>query len=136
MPEMSPYAMPVFEIAFPPPDVAWSVNEMPTSVKGKIAVSKRRAVWRDVATTITKAHMRHVTKPLPPCTVRVTIPFPVNRRRDPHNYTGTVVKAVIDGLVRAGLWPDDNPNWITVLDPELVVGSTVFVHIAPREDAP
>jgi hypothetical protein len=52
-------------------------------------------------------------------TVRVSIPFKTNRRRDPHNYTGTVVKSIVDGFVLAGVWPDDTAEWVTVLDPEL-----------------
>jgi len=45
-----------------------------------------------------------------PSFVRVT--FGVRdpgRRRDPHNYMPTV-KAIIDGLVDAGVWPDDTPE--------------------------
>lgn len=51
-----------------------------------------------------------------PCLVRVA--FPVadpGRRRDPHNMAPTV-KAIVDGLVDAGVWPDDNERWVTVLD--------------------
>jgi hypothetical protein len=56
-----------------------------------------------------------------PITVQVTIPFRTNRGRDAHNYTGTVVKAVVDGLVKAHIVPDDTPDWVTVLDSTLVV---------------
>lgn len=56
---------------------------------------------------------------LVPITVQVTIPFRKNRRRDAHNYTGTIVKAVVDGLVKAGVVPDDTPEWVTVLDSNL-----------------
>lgn len=75
-----------------------------------------------------------------PITVQVVIPFRQGRRRDPHNYTGTVVKAVVDGLVRAAIVPDDNPRWVSVLEPELLVVSdplgplTCTVRIRPRED--
>lgn len=55
----------------------------------------------------------------PPATVTVSLPFSVKRRRDPHNYTGTVVKAIIDGFVAAGVWPDDTSQWVRVRDPEL-----------------
>lgn len=56
-----------------------------------------------------------------PCDVKLDLGFRQNRRRDPHNYVGTVTKWVIDGLVRAGLWPDDNPEWVTVHQPVLTV---------------
>jgi hypothetical protein len=53
--------------------------------------------------------------------VCVTIGFHTNRRRDPHNYVGTIVKSIIDGLVMADVWPDDNPEWVVVVEPKLVV---------------
>jgi hypothetical protein len=70
------------------------------------------------------------------------LPFRGNCRRDAHNYTGTNVKAIVDGLVRAGIVPDDNPDWVTVLDPEFRVVKdraeplTVTVRIRPRETRP
>lgn len=64
-----------------------------------------------------------------PGIVHVSIPFGVNRRRDPHNYCGTVVKAIIDGLVLGGAWPDDTPEYVTHLEPELRVGNRVIVTI-------
>ena len=69
-----------------------------------------------------------------PSTVEVFIPFTTNRRRDPHNYVGTVVKWIIDGLVYAGAWPDDTPEWVTVLEPVLVKypDLLVKVEIKPR----
>jgi len=67
----------------------------------------------------------------------VEIPFPQRRIRDPHNYCGTVVKAVIDGLVMGGAWPDDTPEYVGHLEPSLyvtprvssMVGADVWVHI-------
>jgi hypothetical protein len=55
------------------------------------------------------------------------------RRRDPHNYFATV-KPIIDGLVDAGLWPDDTPAWVTTTEPALRITSdqTVTVTITPR----
>lgn len=66
--------------------------------------------------------------------VQVGIPFDRARDRDPHNYCGTVVKAVIDGLkddrvpVRGkgmvlrsrGLWPDDTSEFVGHREPVLV----------------
>jgi hypothetical protein len=40
------------------------------------------------------------------------------RRRDPHNWHPTV-KAIVDGLVDAGLWPDDTPDHVHILEPVL-----------------
>lgn len=56
-----------------------------------------------------------------PCQVRVVIQFRTNHKRDPHNYVGTVVKSIIDGLVLANVWPDDNSMWVEVLEPQCLV---------------
>ena len=49
----------------------------------------------------------------PKCRVTVKLPVRDSRRRDPHNYGGAV-KALVDGLVDAGAWPDDTPEWVVV----------------------
>lgn len=75
----------------------------------------------------------------PPCMVRVEFPVRDNRRRDPHNMAPTV-KAIIDGLVDADVWPDDNDKWVIVLDPTFVkpdgpvATAPVVVHLIPRAD--
>lgn len=73
------------------------------------------------------------------CEVAVTLTVRDRRRRDPHNYYPTV-KAIIDGLVDAGVWPDDTPEWVTTREPVLRVGSDrlVIVRLTPaalRESA-
>lgn len=69
----------------------------------------------------------------PPCVVSVALPVKDKRRRDPHNYFATV-KPIVDGLVDAGLWPDDTPEWVTTVEPTLVPGATsVVVTLTPRE---
>lgn len=67
-----------------------------------------------------------------PCSVAVTIPFRDTRRRDPSNYVATVVKAMVDQLVQQGVWPDDNTDWITVIEPICVKGDEVIVRLIPR----
>lgn len=58
--------------------------------------------------------------------VQVCLEFSTNRRRDAHNYTGTVVKTIIDTLVtRCALIPDDTPQWLTVLDSKLTIVDTL-----------
>lgn len=66
------------------------------------------------------------------CEVAVTLTVRDRRRRDPHNYYPTV-KAIIDGLVDAGGWPDDTPEWVTTREPVLRVGSDrlVIVRLTP-----
>lgn len=64
--------------------------------------------------------------------VEVTIPFAKKARRDPHNYTSTVVKAIVDGLIEAGMKPDDTPQYVRVAEPRLTVGAEmVTVRIEP-----
>lgn len=63
-----------------------------------------------------------------PSIVTVELPVPDKRRRDPHNYIATV-KPIIDGLVDAGLWPDDTPEWVSVAEPRLIVRRDHLVRI-------
>ena len=44
-------------------------------------------------------------------TVRITLIFPVVRRRDLDNYTP---KSIMDGLVNAGIILDDRNDWVKV----------------------
>lgn len=72
------------------------------------------------------------------CTVAITLPVPDARRRDPHNYFATV-KPIIDGLVDAGIWPDDTPEWVTTTEPTLEVRRPfpiVTVVLRPRAGRP
>jgi hypothetical protein len=50
------------------------------------------------------------------------------------NYIGTCMKAAIDGLVDAGLWPDDTAEFVTIEQPVLRVrGDVVVLRITPKE---
>jgi crossover junction endodeoxyribonuclease RusA len=51
--------------------------------------------------------------------VRLIIPVPDRRRRDPGNLY-PITKAAVDGCVDAGVWPDDTPEWVETLEPHLV----------------
>ena len=73
--------------------------------------------------------------PQPPSRIAVTLPVTGRRRRDPHNWTPTV-KAIVDGLVDAGVWPDDNSAWIVTSEPVLDPAATeVVVEITPLKEA-
>ena len=113
------------------------------------SVKARLEPWKDAAWAVAHNHRVRYVKGTAaqvwtarPITVQVVIQFRGTRRRDPHNYTGTVVKAVVDGLVRARLVPDDTADWVTVLDPVLEVQPekrrplTCTVRIRPREARP
>ena len=91
--------------------------------------------WRQWA-HITGHQFRHQTGWAPvPCTVTVELPVRDRRRRDPANYHATL-KPIVDGLVDAGIWPDDNPTWVTVAEPVLIVRPERIVRVllTPRTD--
>ena len=90
--------------------------------------------WADAAHLYWRALPRTVREMWPrPTRVQVTLTFPTQRRRDPHNYVGTVCKAIVDGLVHAHVWPDDTAEWVTVTEPELRVGKPwVTVRLEAR----
>ena len=69
-----------------------------------------------------------------PSVVRTIIGVRDSRKRDPHNYMW-VTKTIVDALVEWGLWPDDDPEWLTVLAPELHVSSDTIVEIWERDGA-
>jgi crossover junction endodeoxyribonuclease RusA len=70
--------------------------------------------------------------PMPPSVISIVLPVRDSRRRDPHNYFATV-KPIVDGLVDAGLWPDDTPEWVTTTEPTLSRTTTdVHIIITPR----
>ena len=127
------------DLTFTAPTRPLSVNE------GGHWASKRRRLepWKDAAwVSARNAIVTRALGPTKPITVQVVLPFRGRARRDAHNYTGTVVKAVVDGLVRARLVPDDTPEWVTVLDPEFSIQPdkgeplTATVRIRPRETQP
>lgn len=92
----------------------------------------RLAPWKE----LTRAAYRDAKKDTTgvPVNVLVILPFERKARRDPHNYTSTMVKVIVDVLVAEGLVPDDTAEWVRVIEPELVVDKDldVYVHIFKR----
>jgi hypothetical protein len=117
-------------IRFPAPAKPWGANDNWHWAK----ISPLKKAWKNAAAIYGRSSLVRPTEAIIPANVQVTIPFTSNRRRDPHNYTGTVVKAIIDGLVLAGYWPDDTEEYLTVLDPILTVGAEVIITISTRSD--
>ena len=130
-------------------DLEFTAPTRPLSINranGMHFAARRRLLepWKDVAWALGHNYRREAARtpqgrPTGPITVQVVLPFRQANRRDAHNYTGTVVKAVVDGLVRAGIIPDDTPDHLTVLDPEFVIVRdkseplTSTIRIRPRE---
>ncbi len=131
-------------LLFPQPEKVPSENVQRSAARSPnrgaaIGVSKQLAEWQDAAFFAWK-QQRGRSIALPACNVCVELQFRMRRTRDPHNYIGTIVKSIIDGLIYAHAWPDDNPAYITILEPILTVvdtsereALTCTVHITPRE---
>ena len=66
------------------------------------------------------------------CRVTVKLPVRDSRRRDPHNYGGAV-KALVDGLVDAGAWPDDTAEFVVVGEVSLLPRREGIVSVRLEE---
>lgn len=125
----SPGRRPI-RLTFSAPDELLSMNKR----RHRMEAARIAAEWRRAAGTYARQARRGRRGHLPPCTVTVHLPVKANRRRDPHNFFPTV-KPIVDGLVDAGLWPDDTPEWVTTTEPVLEVGGTdVAIVLTIRGD--
>lgn len=114
-----------------PPAPIWSLNEERT--KHWSWRHQRVALWRDATFWMAKeTKLAGDMRDHPAWTITVHIPVSDGRRRDPHNYTGTVVKSCVDGLVLAGCVEDDDPAYVSVAEPILYRGTEVRVVLEPR----
>ena len=121
-----------FSFEMPPPGTPWSTNDerkMHHMVRHGFVTKWEAATRMAYRSACNRANRSYASDP---AIVRVTIPFQKNRRRDPHNYCGTVLKAIIDGLVAGGCWPDDTPEWVDHVQPILSKGKVVKIELLPR----
>lgn len=114
---------PLFSIEFHPPARVWSTNERVHHYE-RAELTRQ---WKGAARLLAGRY-----KNQPPGIVQIWLPFKDSRRRDPHNYCGTVLKAIIDGLVQAGCWPDDTPDYVGHREPTIYKGKTVVVEVFPK----
>lgn len=114
----------MIEFSFFPPYEPWSLNMERT--KHWSWRAKRARDYRFAA----KVAARNAgIGPLPPSSVLVELPFSrASSRRDPSNYL-PAVKAIVDGLVDAGLWADDTAEYVSVSEPVLTKASHVVVRL-------
>ena len=99
-------------ITFPQPCKRLSMNDrMHWAPKANLTRQ-----WRNSAAFGAELSLASSDFPQPPSLVRVSFPVKQNRRRDPHNAAPTI-KAIVDGLVDAGVWVDDSDDYVIVLDP-------------------
>lgn len=99
----------------PVPEKIWSSNER-THYRVR---SQRVKAWRTMSHL--QADALKSRAPVFPLDgkwdVRMKLPFTRRGRRDMSNYVATVVKATVDGLVDAGVWPDDDYRHVRVIEP-------------------
>lgn len=72
---------------------------------------KVAAVKREVADTVCWVARCALLRSLQPSVVTIIWFASDKRRRDPDSL-GPFAKAALDGLVGAGVWPDDNTEWV------------------------
>lgn len=102
-------------IEFPLPEELLSLNKLPGTERGARAHRARKNAWFQAAYYAAVAAFPGKgpsERALPPCEVYVSLPVRMERRRDPGNFTLTT-KPILDAFVVAGLWPDDNPEWVS-----------------------
>lgn len=116
-------------LTFKAPNRPLSINE--ANSLHWAAKRRRLEPWRDLTFYALKHADKDEKELFNNKAIRVSIKLPFSRksRRDPHNYTSTVCKAIIDELVLGGLIPDDNPNWLSFDEPLLVVDKSLIVEI-------
>ena len=87
-----------------PPNEWLSANDRPIwQVRArKTGALRRRAAW--------VARQQRLTVPTPVLVV-ADIGYPRNGKADPNNASPTV-KAILDGLTDAGVWPDDDSDHV------------------------
>lgn len=93
---------------------------------------RERAAWEARNHAALRGHARLQY----PVHVLATIGYPSRRRSDPDNYHPTV-KALIDGIVQAGLLEDDDHRHVSLIaytrDPNLAPKGTHTVKITIKE---
>lgn len=118
-------------LTFAPPAKRLSMNDR-THWRSKANATK---LWRTAAYAVALKPWGGWPPPWRPCFVRVTFPVRDNRRRDADNPAPTV-KAIVDGLVDAGVWPDDSPEWVETLGSRFAKGAEVVtVELIPWDGA-
>lgn len=116
-------------IEFPLPCKPLTMNQrMHWAAKAKVTRLWRASGYAAAMGACLRGEMR---SPRSRSVVQLTIPVRSTKiRRDPHNWFPTV-KAVIDGLVDAGLWPDDTSEYVITVEPKFRQGGPVTIDITP-----
>ena len=116
-------------LQFPAPAPLLSMN-----TKQDRTSRKHHQAWRDAAYyRYIEAHpgVGPKGRALGPCVAHISLPIESARRRDPANFQATV-KPIIDGIQRAGAWPDDTPDWVDQRNPSFHKGTDVIIRLEER----
>lgn len=119
----------VIELSYPQPCKPLTMNQrMHWAQKAVIA-----RTWRDAANIAAwKNGGNWMPRRLPRSVVQLVLPVrSLKIRRDPSNWYPTV-KPCVDGLVDAGLWPDDTPEYVMTIEPAFKQGGDVVIRIWER----
>lgn len=129
-------------IEFDMPCAPLNLNDPDGSPAAMRSRRERKKLWIEAAYYATCAAFPGKGpngRAMPACDVHISIPVPGERRRDPHNWVLTG-KAIVDGVTKAGVWPDDNATWVSLPEPTLrpvepsrVRHEKVYVRLVPRE---
>jgi hypothetical protein len=131
---LRPYA-PLRTLSFPAPGPLLSMNDRGSWRKHE----PTRKLWSDATYWWAVKNGRLPTIDVP-VVVHIALPVKGKHRRDPANFTSTA-KVVVDSLcvpkgnrkVGAGWFVDDSEEWLTLLEPTLVVdGKLVTVTVWAR----
>jgi crossover junction endodeoxyribonuclease RusA len=113
-------------VEFAPPAPLLSLNDRLHHMKRY----QLEGLWREAAWAHALHQLAPAERPQRRSLVHVTLPCrSLNTRRDPHNFVATV-KPIIDGLVHAGLWPDDTSEYVKTDEPSFWTASSVLVEIS------
>ena len=102
-------------LTFEMPAPLLSMNQKPSRT-----TTEYKQAWRDTA------YYRYIEqwpgvgpsgRALPPCSVHVLLPARTRVRRDSSNFQATV-KPIVDGITRAGAWPDDTDEFVDQWNPK------------------
>lgn len=128
-------------IEFHRPAEPLNLNRMPGSDFGKRQWRHTKNLWLEAAYFGACAAFPGKGpegRAMPPCEVFISIPVVGNFHRDPHNLDPTK-KPIIDGLVQAGVWPDDNSEWVhtnelslRVVTQQQLPREKVYVRLVPQ----
>lgn len=101
-------------LTFEAPAPLLSMNQKPSRT-----ITEWKMAWRDTA------YYRYIEmfpgvgpkgRALPPCAVHILLPCRTKVRRDASNFQATA-KPIVDGIQRAGAWPDDTDEYVDQLNP-------------------